>query len=109
MCSIFSGKGIKCPDCGSTYVIEMKESPSSPKQSSTVKQAELSNESEAIHLEKSNSQSSIGKIPHLFNHTPRSGSNMHKNVELKPTLLLLNTIVNAKFKGLEFRLSANRM
>lgn len=62
----FLGKGVKCPDCGSTYVIEMKELLSSPKQTSPLKQTELPKELEPIHLEKSNSHSSIGEIINLL-------------------------------------------
>ncbi|XP_031624561.1 serine/threonine-protein kinase 11-interacting protein isoform X2 [Contarinia nasturtii] len=44
-----NGKDVKCPECGSTYVIEMKDTQSSP----------TSKRSEQVTLDKSNSHSSI--------------------------------------------------
>lgn len=49
---ISTAKGVKCPECGSTYVIEMTHSHSPP-----------SKQLEPIQMDKSNSHSSIGEEP----------------------------------------------
>lgn len=55
---LFLGKAVKCPECHSTYVIEMKDEQSSP---SKVVSPQKPPESVA-HLEKSQSHSSIGRL-----------------------------------------------
>lgn len=63
----FAVAGVKCPDCNSTYVIEMKEQEPELASSSPPKQ------SEPVPLDKSNSHSSIGKtsscLVNISNHT----------------------------------------
>lgn len=57
---LFTEKEVKCPKCGSPYVVEIKDSP--PKSNEKLNEkSSPSKQSEIVQLEKSNSHSSIGK------------------------------------------------
>ncbi|XP_031624564.1 serine/threonine-protein kinase 11-interacting protein isoform X5 [Contarinia nasturtii] len=82
-----NGKDVKCPECGSTYVIEMKDTQSSP----------TSKRSEQVTLDKSNSHSSIDEPDPSVdsvdqvritqaNETHNANSD-HEKIEVNETLL----------------------